>query len=77
MEASDLDHVRKNARVLVVAELDAPKLATLLAHEIAHAITLPVWQPENNHPPAFLELETLAGRALALTGARRAPSRPR
>jgi hypothetical protein len=75
MAASDLDHVRKNARVLVVAELDAPKLATLLAHEIAHAITLPVWQPENNHPPAFLELETLAGRALALTGAhRRAPS---
>jgi hypothetical protein len=76
MKAEDLDHLRGNARVLVVAELGPGDLAALLAHEIAHAITLPVWQPANNHPPAFVELESLAARALAstsVTAARRAP----
>ena len=56
-----------NTRVLVVKHIedDGRELEALLAHEIAHAITVPIWQPNNNHPPAFVEFETLTSRALA------------
>ena len=58
-----------NTRVLVVKHIedDERKLEALLAHEIAHAITVPIWQPNNNHPPAFVEFETLTSHALAGT----------
>jgi hypothetical protein len=58
-----------NTRVLVVKHIedDEGKLEALLAHEIAHAITVPIWQPNNNHPPAFVEFETLTSHALAGT----------
>ena len=58
-----------NTRVLVVKHIedDEGTLEALLAHEIAHAITVPIWQPNNNHPPAFVEFETLTSRALAGT----------
>jgi len=56
---------KNNARVLVVKDIeDKSALEALLAHEIAHAITVPIWQPNNNHPPAFVEFETLTARAL-------------
>jgi hypothetical protein len=58
MVPEDLDHVNKNERVLVVGVLDNPALASLLIHEISHAITLPLWT-DANHPRAFLELETI------------------
>jgi hypothetical protein len=58
-----------NTRVLVVKHIedDERKLEALLAHEIAHAISVPIWQPNNNHPPAFVEFETLTSHALAGT----------
>jgi predicted SprT family Zn-dependent metalloprotease len=58
-----------NTRVLVVKHIedDERELEALLAHEIAHAITVPIWQPNNNHPPAFVEFETLTSHALAGT----------
>jgi hypothetical protein len=58
--------LRANTRVLVVKHIenDEQALEALLAHEIAHAITVPIWQPDNNHPPAFVEFETLTARAL-------------
>ena len=59
MLPKDLDHVNKNERVLVVGVLDDdPALASLLIHEISHAITLPLWT-DANHPRAFSELETI------------------
>jgi hypothetical protein len=42
--------MHRNARALAVRE--GADLASLLAHEIAHALFPPVWQDEN-HPPAF------------------------
>ena len=55
-----------NTRVLVVQELNDDKdLYALLAHEIAHAITIPVWQTDNNHPPAFVEFEGVVWEALS------------
>jgi hypothetical protein len=55
-----------NTRVLVVQELnDEKELYALLAHEIAHAITIPVWQTDNNHPPAFVEFEVVVWEALS------------
>ena len=61
--------LRANTRVLVVKHIedDEPALEALLAHEIAHAITVPIWQPNNNHPPAFVEFETLTSQALSGT----------
>lgn len=69
--------VLDNARVLVVREiLSDPELDALLAHELAHAITMPVWQTDNNHPPAFTEFETVTANAL-IFARRSAPSPPR
>jgi hypothetical protein len=65
MRPEDLDHVHKNERVLVVGVLDDPALASLLTHEIAHAITLPLWT-DANHPPAFHELEAIVATCPAL-----------
>ena len=70
--------VLDNARVLVVREISSgPELEALLAHELAHAITLPVWQTDNNHPPAFTEFETVTASALISARKRSAPSPPR
>ena len=70
--------VLDNARVLVVREiLSDPELDALLAHELAHAITMPVWQTENNRPPAFTEFETVTANALISARKRSAPSPPR
>jgi hypothetical protein len=61
------EHLLKhNTRVLVVKKIenDERALEALLAHELAHAITVPIWQPNNNHPPAFVDFEILTADAL-------------
>ena len=66
MLPTDLDHANKNERVLVVSVLEDPVLlASLLIHEISHAITLPLWT-DANHPRAFLELETIVAECPAM-----------
>ncbi len=52
-----------NRRVLAVQRLRGPKLRSLLAHELAHAVFPPVWMREN-HPPAFAPYAAALARLL-------------
>jgi hypothetical protein len=53
-----------NRRVLAVRVLPPHKIVPLLAHELAHALFVPLWLPEN-HPPAFAAAMAELGAILA------------
>ena len=59
--------MRENKRALAVKR--GANLATLLAHEIAHALFPPVWQDEN-HPPAFGDAKAELAAIVAASGIR-------